>query len=284
MSGEQPASDPIGQHALRESLAEIRQNLDDLSIRFQRLEGERARSSSGSRPSESRPESSVLSLGREILALPSSGLEPAEVFSLAMDRVAGVLSADRAMLFVWEEETSCLMARAGRGFGRDDLDTISIKSGEGLIGQAFQNEDIERTSDGADTLVEDPFLALFPARDAVAVPIRATGRIVGVLLYAGRRALRSSFSDQEVLLLLVIADRVGTALAHRQLVKLSRAHATRLRELEMFVSHVQLDGELHVMLARACETACRSAWGSSWSPISTGCLRWTARWERSARR
>ena len=117
----------------------------------------------------------------------------------------------------------------------------------------------------------------------MAVPVRATGRTVGVL-YAGRRTLRSSFSDQEVLLLLVIADRVGTALAHRQLVELSRAHATRLRELEMFVSHVQLDGELHVMLARACETACRSAWGSSWSPISTGCLRWTARWERSARR
>jgi CheY-like chemotaxis protein len=119
------------------------------------------------------------------------------------------------MLFVWDEETSSLMARAGRGFRRDDLDTISIKLGDGLIGQAFQNEDIERTSDGRGTLAEDPFLALFPARDAVAVPIRAAGRAVG-MLYAGRRTPRSPFSDQEVLLLLVIADRVGTALAHGQ--------------------------------------------------------------------
>jgi signal transduction histidine kinase len=62
-----------------------------------------------------------------------------------------------------------------------------------------------------------------------------------------------------VLLLLVIADRVGTALAHRQFVEISRGHVGRLRELEMFVSHVQADGELHGMLARACETACRLA-------------------------
>jgi len=175
-----------------------------------------------------------------------------------MDRVARLLSADRAMLFVWDEETSSLMARAGRGFRRDDLDTISIKSGAGLIGQAFQNEDIERTSGGMGTLAEDPFLALFPARDAVAVPIRAAGRAVGVL-YAGCRTPRSPFSDQEVLLLLVIADRVGTALAHGQFVEISRGHVGRLRELEMFVSHVRVDGELPGMLARACETACRLA-------------------------
>lgn len=80
----------------------MRQSLDDLATRFQRLEGDRARGSSSARPSEGRHESAALSLGREILAIPSSGLEPAEVFSLAMDRVARLLSADRAMLFVWE--------------------------------------------------------------------------------------------------------------------------------------------------------------------------------------
>ena len=37
MSDEQPASDTSGQHVLRDSLAEIRQSLDDLANRFQRL-------------------------------------------------------------------------------------------------------------------------------------------------------------------------------------------------------------------------------------------------------
>jgi signal transduction histidine kinase len=258
MSDEQPASDSSGQHVLRDSLEEIRQSLDSLVSRFQKLEAHRVTAPSTARPSDSRDPDGVLSLGREILAIPSAGLEPAEVFSLAMDRIARLLSADRAMLFVWEEENSSLMARAGRGFRRDDLDTISIKAGNGLIGQAFQNEDIERSSGGTGSMAEDPFLALYPVRDAVAVPIRAAGRAAGVL-YAGRRAPRSPFSDEEVLLLLVIADRVGTALAHRQFVETSRGHGARLREIEMFVSHVQVDGELDGMLARACETACRLA-------------------------
>jgi signal transduction histidine kinase len=258
MSDEQPASDSSGQHVLRDSLAEFRQSLDSLVSRFQKLEAHRFPAPSTARPSDSRDPNGALSLGREILAIPSAGLEPAEVFSLAMDRVARLLSADRAMLFIWEEENSSLMARAGRGFRRADLDTISIKAGNGLIGQAFQNEDIERSSGGTGSMAEDPFLALYPVRDALAVPIRAAGRAAGVL-YAGRRAPRSPFSDEEVLLLLVIADRVGTALAHRQFVETSRGHLARLREIEMFVSHVQADVELHGMLARACETACRLA-------------------------
>ena len=258
MSDEQPPSDTSGRQILRDPLVEMRQSLDALAGRFHRLEAERSPARSAARPPESPDEGDALSAAREILAISSSGLEAAQVFSLAMDRVAGLLSADRAMLFVWEAETSCLIPRAGRGFRRDDLDTISIKLGDGLIGQAFQNEEIERASGGTTAAGEDPFLALFPVRDAVAVPIRAAGQAAGVL-YAGRRAPRSPFSEQEVLLLLVIADRIGTALAHRHLVETAGGHVGRLRELETFVSHVQLGGELQEVLSRACETACRLA-------------------------
>jgi signal transduction histidine kinase len=259
MSEEQPSSDPSG-YVLRDPLGEIRQSLDALAEHFHRLEkdGSPVPPASSPAPANSSEERDPLSLGQEILAIPTTGLEPAQVFSLAMDRVGRLLSADRAMLFVWEEESSCLMARAGRGFRRDDLETISIKAGDGFIGQAFQNEGIERSSSGAVSVAEDPFLALFPVRDAVAVPIRAAGQAAGVL-YAGRRAPRPPFSEQEVLLLLVIADRVGTALAHRQFVETTGGHIVRLRELEIFVGHVQGGGEMDDMLSRACEAACRLA-------------------------
>jgi signal transduction histidine kinase len=259
MSEEQPSSDTSGQ-VLRDSLGEIRQSVDALAEHFHRLEKDRSPvpPASSPTPADNPEERNPLSLGQEILAIRSTGLEPAQVFSLAMDRVARLLSADRAMLFVWEEESSCLLARAGRGFRRDDLEAISIKAGDGLIGQAFQNGGIERSSSGAVSLAEDPFLALFPVRDAVAVPIQAAGQPAGVL-YAGRRAPRPPFSEQEVLLLLVIADRVGTALAHRQFVETTGGHIGRLRELEMFVGQVQLGGEMDEMLSRACEAACRLA-------------------------
>lgn len=269
MSDERPSPDSSAQ-VLRDSLGEIRQSLDALADRLRRLEAAPSgspptlgvtpadRPPAGSPPADSPDGRDALSVGQEILAIPSSGLEPAQVFSLAMDRVARLLSADRAMLFVWEPEGSRLVARAGRGFRRDDLETISIKAGDGLVGQAFQDEQILRSSSGAVSVAEDPFLALFPVRDAVAVPVRAAGHAAGVL-YAGRRAPRPAFSEQEVLLLLVIADRVGTALAHRQFVETTGSHIGRLRELEVFLGHVLVGQEMEDMLSRACEVACRLA-------------------------
>jgi signal transduction histidine kinase len=274
MSDERTSPDSSAQ-ILKDSLDEIRQSLDALADRLQRLEAAPGGSPStpgvtradsppaDSPPADSPPADSpdgrdALSVGQEILAIPSSGLEPAQVFSLAMDRVARLLFADRAMLFVWEPDGSRLVARAGRGFRRDDLETISIKAGDGLVGQAFQDEQILRSSSDAVSVAEDPFLALFPVRDAVAVPIRAAGHAAGVL-YAGRRAPRPAFSEQEVLLLLVIADRVGTALAHRQFVETTGGHISRLRELEVFLGHVLVGQEMEDMLSRACEVACRLA-------------------------
>jgi signal transduction histidine kinase len=246
-------------------LGEVRQSLHALADRLHRLEAIVGPSPSpppippaeGSHV-EQTEKRDPLSVGQEILAIPSSGLEPAQVFSLAMDRVARLLSADRAMLFVWEPEGSRLVARAGRGFRRDDLETISIKAGDGIVGQAFHDERILRSLSGAVSVADDPFLALFPVRDAVAVPIRTAGQAAGVL-YAGRRAPRPAFSEQEVVLLLVVADRVGTALAHRQFVETTGGHIGRLRELEVFLGHVLVGQEKEDMLSRACEVACRLA-------------------------
>jgi len=246
-------------------LSEVRQSLHALADRLHRLEAIVGPSPSpppippaeGSHV-EQTEKRDPLSVGQEILAIPSSGLEPAQVFSLAMDRVARLLSADRAMLFVWEPEGSRLVARAGRGFRRDDLETISIKAGDGIVGQAFHDERILRSLSGAVSVADDPFLALFPVRDAVAVPIRTAGQAAGVL-YAGRRAPRPAFSEQEVVLLLVVADRVGTALAHRQFVETTGGHIGRLRELEVFLGHVLVGQEKEDMLSRACEVACRLA-------------------------
>ena len=264
MSDERSFSDSSAP-VLKDSLGEIRQSLDALGDRLKRLEAVPPGSAPpphsappDSPPCESSDARDTLLVGQEILAIPSSGLEPAQVFSLAMDRVARLLSADRAMLFIWEPEASHLVAAAGRGFRREDLETISIKAGDGLVGQAFQDEQIQRSSSGTVSVTEDPFVALFPVRDAVAVPIRAGGHAAGVL-YAGRRAPRPAFSDQEVLLLRVTADRVGTALAHRQFAETTGAHINRLREIELFVDHVLVGQEKEDMLSRACAVACRLA-------------------------
>ncbi|PYM45390.1 MAG: hypothetical protein DME16_17710 [Candidatus Rokuibacteriota bacterium] len=256
MSDEQVSPDPTSPD-LHGALVEIRRSIESLAHRFRRVA--LSPSSLGPRVAAEAPEErDAFTVGEEILAIPSSGLEPSQVFSLAMDRVARVLTADRAMLFTWDALASRLVPRAGRGFRRDDLETISIKAGEGLVGQAFQDERLTRVSGGAPRIVEDPFLALFPVSDAVAVPVRSGGSALGIL-YAGRRAPRPPFSEAEVLLLLVIADRVGNALGHRDAIETTRGHIGRLRELEVFLGHVLVGQDMEAVLARACEVACRLA-------------------------
>src|SRR5574341_1707152 len=129
MSDEQPSGES-GPQLLRDSLDEIRQSLDALADRVQRLEAAPGGSppTPGITPPDSPEERDALSAGQEILAIPSSGLDPAQVFSLAMDRVARLLSADRAMLFVWEPDGSRLVARAGRGFRRSEEHTSELQS------------------------------------------------------------------------------------------------------------------------------------------------------------
>src|SRR5438552_790535 len=256
MSDEQVSPDPTSPD-LHGALVEIRGSIESLAHRFRRVA--LSPSSLGPRvAAEATEERDAFTVGEEILAIPSSGLEPSQVFSLAMDRVARVLTADRAMLFTWDALASRLVPRAGRGFRRDDLETISIKAGEGLVGQAFQDERLTRVSGGAPRIVEDPFLALFPVSDAVAVPVRSGGSALGIL-YAGRRAPRPPFSEAEVLLLLVIADRVGNALGQRDAIETTRGHIGRLRELEVFLGHVLVGQDMGAVLARACEVACRLA-------------------------
>jgi len=250
MSDEQASPDTVPQ-GLRDALGEIRRSIESLADRLNRLE-----TPSATAAVPRAEERDALAAGQEILAIPSGDLDASQVFSLAMDKVGRLLTADRAMLFTWEGESSRLVPRAGRGFRRDDLDTISVKAGEGLVGQAFQDERLSRFSGGAANIVEDPFLSLFPVHDAIAVPIRAAGTSTGIL-YAGRQAPRPAFSERDILLLLVIADRVGTALAHRDAVSATRGHVARMRELEVFLGHALVGQDMHAVFSRACEVACR---------------------------
>ena len=108
----------------------------------------------------------------------------------------------------------------------------------------------------AEATPRDPFVARFPVRDALAVPLRAESQVVGVL-FAGRRGRGVPFTVEDTILLLVIADRVATALSHQRLVDRAADHLARLRELQVFSGQAVVGRDLADTLARACEVASR---------------------------
>jgi len=195
----------------------------------------------------------ALAIFQEILSVPPLGLPPGELFALAMDRLSRLLAADRALLFVPDEGTGRLVPRSSRGFRREELEMLSLDPSQGLIGRVFREKRVQ-TVDEAVAL--DPFVERFPVRQGIAVPVRTEGEVGGVL-FAGRRTLGAPFSTTDVLLLLVIADRVGSALVHQRLLERHGEHLAHLREVRALVDEQRPGREPRDILARMGEAACR---------------------------
>ncbi len=241
---------------LRTTLSELRQALDLLSEHLSRLEraGGSGAGAADRRTADS--DDSTLALFQEVLSIPSAGLEPGELYALAVDRVARLLAADRTMLFVAEAPSGRLVPRSARGFRRDDLLTVSLLPGEGLVGRVYAEKRLMTFDPAASPDEADSFIERFPVREAIAVPVRADGEVAGVL-YAGRRTLGAPFSASDTVLLLVLADRVGAGLVHQGLLERHGGNLAHLRELSGFVEEAAIGRALADALARACDVGCR---------------------------
>jgi signal transduction histidine kinase/CheY-like chemotaxis protein len=200
----------------------------------------------------------ALDIFQEILSVPPLGLPPGELFGLAMDRVSRLLAADRALLFVLDDTTGRLVPRSGRGFRRDDLGTVVVDPGEGLVGRVFAEKRVLTYDAAGEPPARDPFVERFPMRQGIAVPVRTEGEVGGVL-FAGRQDLGAPFTTTDVLLLLVIADRVGSSLVHQRLLERRGDHIAHLRELRGLVDANLPAREPREILARASDAACRLA-------------------------
>ena len=200
----------------------------------------------------------ALAIFQEILSLPPVGLPPGELFGLAMDRLSRLLAADRALLFVLDGATGRLVPRSGRGVRREEMESVSFDPREGLVGRVFREKRVLTYDAGASSEAADPFVERFPVRQAIAVPVRTEGE-VGAVLLAGRQALGAPFTTTDVLLLLVLADRVGSALVHQRLVERQDEHLAELRELRALMDASRPAREPGEILSRAAATASRLA-------------------------
>ena len=252
MTGE-PRPDELDPRALDSALAELARTADSLRDRLRR----RGRGASPEAPAgpgrEVGPgDAEELTTVQEILSIPASGLQPQELFTLVTDRVSRLLAADRVMLFVAEGHR--LLPRSARGFRRDDLESIVVQPGEGIVGRVFQDKRV--LSHAASAALEDSFIERFPVKEALAVPVRVEDEVVGVL-YAGRRAAGPRFGAHDVLVLLVAADRMGGALIHQGLLDRRGAYIARLVELTGFAGETPLGRDAKEIMERACEVGCR---------------------------
>lgn len=217
-----PEADPL---ALSSSLSELCRALDSLRERLGHWE--RAPSQPVS-PAQDLDVAPAIAIVQEILSIASASLPPNDLFTLATDRASRLLAADRAMLFVAESGGTRLVPRSAVGFRREDLESTSVRPGEGTVGRVFRERRVLAYTAG-DHGDPDAFMARFPVREAIAVPVRCGADVAGVL-YVGRRRPGAPFSAADVLLLLLIADRVGGGLVRESLLS-THARAAQVEKV-----------------------------------------------------
>ena len=127
--------------------------------------------------------------------------------------IADVLRADNTAILLLDEVTQELTVHVARGPEEQVEGRMRIPLGQGLAGQIAMRNAPLVVEDLSSMVVVNPVLREH-LRSFMGVPLRASGRVIGVL-HAGTRDPHR-FSDEDLQWLEVVADRVALAIKHAQ--------------------------------------------------------------------
>ncbi len=143
-----------------------------------------------------------------------------------LGRVQRVFACDTVAVLLADEEGRQLSVVAARGLGAE-LD-VQVPAGRGVVGRCFAAREARAVEDlSLEPEVLSPGLREVVTSMAVA-PLSLVDRAVGVL-HVGSRA-RRRFSEDEVRLLALIADRVAVAIEHARLYEAAQERLQELRQ------------------------------------------------------
>ncbi len=176
----------------------------------------------------------ALRMARRLRALQSvidAALAPRSLDELLremLERVREVLGTDTATILILDEEENCLVTRAALGLEEDAVKRVRIPLGVGFSGTIAARREPLLAEDTANIEIFSPVLRARGLRSLAGVPMLADGdRVVGVL-HVGTLEQRR-FSEEDVLLLRLVASRAALAIEHAVLHDRQRGIAETLQ-------------------------------------------------------
>jgi PAS domain S-box-containing protein len=179
----------------------------------------------------------------DVTAVASTSLDLDTVLKRSLDRVLAVMETDLGMVHLFDETNDMLHLVASRGVPPGDAaQAVSVPMGNGLVGCVVEQ--------GKPLVVSNiatgprPLLAV-PNGDARAyfgVPMRAGGRVLGVLSVFGE--VGQQYDAEEVALLDTIADQIGVAVDNAKLYQ-------QAEQLAVMKERSRLARELHDSVTQA---------------------------------
>jgi signal transduction histidine kinase len=178
-----------------------------------------------------------------------------ELLSALLERTTELLDTDTAAILLLDDERGELVARAAVGIEEEVERGVRIPLGRGFAGRvaAERRPVILDDVDHADVL--NPILHEKGVKSLCGVPLLVHGEAAGVL-HVGTLSPRV-FTEHDVELLQLAADRAAVAIEHARLFEAEREARTRLERLQMVtdiaLAHPELEDLLNVLLLRIRE-------------------------------
>ncbi|HEY7195987.1 MAG TPA: GAF domain-containing protein [Gaiellaceae bacterium] len=179
-------------------------------------------------------------------------LELTELLEALLVRARELLSADTCAVLLLDEETNELVARAAVGIEEEVEAGVRIPVGGGFAGRvaAEKHPVILDDVDHADVL--NPILRQKGIKSMLGVPLLVAGEAIGVL-HVGTLTPRR-FTEADVELLQLAADRAAVAIEHARLFEAERLARERLEHVQVItdaaLAHLELEELLSVLLPR----------------------------------
>jgi len=129
------------------------------------------------------------------------------------------LQADEATVLLLDVDSSELVVRASVGLERDVSQETRVRLGEGFAGRVALARTPLVIPQVSDSDAVSPFLSE-SLTSLIGAPVRASGRLVGVI-HVGTIEPRE-FSEEDVILLQLIADRIANAIERARLLDSER--------------------------------------------------------------
>ena len=175
-----------------------------------------------------------------------------DLLEALLDRIRDALDSDTCAFLLLDEETNELVAKAARGIEEEVEQGVRIPVGKGFAGKvaAERRPVIIPDVDHGDVL--NPILREKGIKTLLGVPLLVHGDVIGVV-HVGTLTPRE-FTDRDVELLQLAADRAALAIEHGRVYEAERALTDRLLKLQQVtdvaLAHLGLDALLNELLVR----------------------------------
>jgi len=179
-------------------------------------------------------------------------LELEDLLEELLQRIRDILDVDTAAILLLDRGENELVARAAAGIEEEVERGVRIPVGTGFAGRvaAERTPVILADVDHADVL--NPLLHEKGIKSMLGVPLHIGGHVIGVL-HVGTLVLRE-FTEDDVELLQLVADRSAIAIDRARLYQSERAGRRRLEQVQavtdVALAHLELEELMHALLVR----------------------------------